>query len=53
VIEVGEHETRVGPTDPVMFVAVPLVFAGCAAFAALLASRRATRVDPMVALRAD
>jgi putative ABC transport system permease protein len=43
----------VGPTDPVTFVAVPLVLAGCAALAALLASRRATRVDPMVALRAD
>lgn len=39
--------------DPVTFVGVPLVLALVAALAAWLPARRAARVDPAVALRAD
>ena len=40
-------------TDPVTFVAVPAILVVVAALAALLPARRATRVDPMVILRAE
>jgi len=43
----------VSPNDPVTLMAVVCVFIGAAALAAYVPARRATKVDPMVALRAE
>jgi putative ABC transport system permease protein len=43
----------VSATDPVTFITVPILFLVVAVFASYAPARRATRVDPVRALRAD
>jgi len=44
---------ELSPTDPVSLVSAALLLLGVAMLAGYLPSRRATRVDPMIALRCE
>ncbi|MGH8336720.1 MAG: FtsX-like permease family protein, partial [Gammaproteobacteria bacterium] len=44
---------NVSPTDPITFTGMVLVLALVSSIAGYIPARRASRVDPMIALRAD
>ena len=50
---IGSWLYDVAPTDPLTFLLISLVFASTAVAAAYVPARRAARVDPMTALRAE
>jgi putative ABC transport system permease protein len=44
---------QVVPTDPITFIVTPLLLAGVALLATYIPARRATRLDPTLAIRGD
>jgi ABC-type lipoprotein release transport system permease subunit len=42
---------EIKPTDPITFTALTILLAGVALMASFIPARRASRIDPLVALR--